>query len=332
MNRARIISAVVLLAVLGVFGAVWQFYLKERLAEYTRDEVLRDNLEQTYTELKTTFKGYKPELLTQAWQSQVSPWTEALASRGGYFDVEGMYEVDKYPEGGPIMRFWFDETTAAKQQEFYAMAQTKMGRWDLVPQDILTTLSIPRVSHMSGFPITQEMMDKALSRLSFGINTCEMLMDAGATRIDNVVVWPVRKANDLIRLHTSGVSFTMPAETLVRFLEQLRTADRYYNVESIKLSWPYLAMQTEPQLQVSMVLTMAKFKARPASATARAPGAGGASGASAAGAAAPGFQTARALFASEGLGEGDTGIITPKELSVPQKMWKWFKRYILYTN
>lgn len=337
MTRARIISALILFAVLGVFGAVYQFYLKGKLEMYSRDLRMKDNLETAYAGLNSTFKGYKPEVLTKAWVSQVQPWNEALASRGGFFNVDGMYEQEVYPENGPIMRFWFDETTTKEQQDFYQMVAAKMGRYDLVPQDILGALSIPRVSNMSGLPMTRKMMDKALSRLSFGVNMLELVLNADASRIDGIVVWPQRTANELIKIHSAGLSFTITSQNLVRLLEQLRTSDRFYNVEALKVSWPYIAYPTEPQLQVSMVLSLAKYKERATTAELDGLASGGASTSGVGGAttpmgSAPAFQTPRALFESEGLGSGATGIITPKELSVPAKMWRWFKRNILYTN
>lgn len=335
MTKGRIIYAVTLLAVLSAFGAVYQFYLKEKLEAYHQDELLKKALEDTYSSLAQTFSNTSPEKLVQIWKFQSQPWNDALEERSKYFTAGDWFDHESPPKEGVILKVWYEETSNKMIWKLYEKVGEKMaGRYDLFPGDIRGTLGVPSISDWAGQNVTEDIVNAALGRLSYGIKVCDMLLAAKASSIRDIVIWPERVDregySDLLRLQTLGLSFTMTSKDLVNFLEEnLRLADRYFNVDALRISYDYIAYPNEPHLNVEMLLTQAMFNPRSA-----APPGGGAP------VAAPGMPPMgpQELWARQNMQGmrprsrryGDEG--PPPEPGFFGKAWKLFKRYVLYSN
>jgi len=336
MTKGRIIYAVTLLIVLSAFGAVYQFYLKEKLKKYHEDELLKESLQKTYDSLSETFHNTSPEKLVQIWKFQIQPWNDALEERKSYFTFGDWFQHEAPPKEGVILKVWYEETSNKMIWQLYEKVGEKMsGRYDLFPADVRTTFGVPSIEDWAGQNVTEGIVNEALGRLSYGINVCDMLLAAKASSIRDVIIWPERVDRegygDLLSLQTLGLSFTMTSKDLVNFLEEnLRLAERYFNVDALRISYDYIAYPTEPHLNVEMLLTQATFKPR-----ATAPPAGETPEVG------PGMPTMgpQEMFRQmrrpgargpRGMREGEEG--PPREPGFFGKAWKLFKRYVLYSN
>ena len=97
-------------------------------------------------------------------------------------------------------------------------------------------------------------------------------------------------------------------------------ADRYFSVDGMKITYPYIAYNVEPQLQVQMLLTQANYRKAFVEGAdkegAAPPGAPGAPGAAPGGFAALQRPT-------------DVQRAPVEEPGVFGKAWKWFKTNVL---
>lgn len=332
MTKGRIIYAGVLIAVLGAYGAVYQFYFKEKLASYREDEADKQLLERMYEDLRQAFSGVDPDLLTREWRGQIQPWTDALTERGRYFHFAGWFQHEQPPKEGPILKFWYDEQSNKLVWALYQKVGERMGRYDLFPQDIRAELGVPTVDDWAGIDVNEGMVSMALGRLNFGIRVCEMLLDAKATRIGRVAIWPQRLEDELLFKQTIGLSFSINARDFVRLVDdQLRTADRYFTIDALRITYPYIAYNMDPQLNVEMLVSMARYRPREET-VGGAPGQTG--DAPAAGVAPPGSMPPRAsqVFNDQGMRDRPRAQQQVVEPGFFGKMWKMFKRYVLYTN
>ena len=100
MKQARIIYALLLCVVLGVFFGVYQFYFKEKLAAYARDAAQCASLEKRLKDLEDYFDRHKPDEIVRNWRSQVVPWTEAIVDRTKFFTYGDWYKHEMPPKEG----------------------------------------------------------------------------------------------------------------------------------------------------------------------------------------------------------------------------------------
>ena len=137
---------------------------------------------------------------------------------------------------------------------------------------------------------------------------------------------------DLLVLRSTGAFVEMTMKNLVKFIEDdLRTADRYFTVDALRISYPYIAYDVKPQLQVRMLITQAIYKTRSPGGR-PATGAPAADGAPGIGAGLDGVTQAQQLFRSMKGRGGSSRRAPAEEPGVVGKAWKWFKRTVLYTN
>lgn len=325
MSKGRIISAIILFAVLGVFGGVYQFYFKEKLEVYKRDQEFKEKLEAKLKELENTFSRCKPDVLIREWRTQVQPWRDAVEERAQYFNLGGWGQHELPPEEGGITKFWYDTESKRVLKEFYKEVGEKMGGYNRFPADIRQNLGIADVdAHWAGKDVTKADVNTELRKLSFGVSLCEMLLEAKIYRLNNFVPWEPHQKKEHSRslnLRTFGINFDITAKNLVKLLDdKLRAADRYFNIDAIKITYPYIAYPQEPVLNVRMLLTQAAYIPPK--------GPGGA-------VAAPGAPiSAQDSFLRQGLGRPPSRRPRPEqeELGFFGRAWKWFKRTVLYTN
>ncbi|HOC68103.1 MAG TPA: hypothetical protein PKO23_04795 [Candidatus Hydrogenedentes bacterium] len=312
--KGQIIGTLLLLMVFGIMFAVWQFHFKAIFDGYKEDERLRASLEETMSKLQETFQGYKPELLIEAWQNEIQPWRNAREERGVYFNFGDWYQIEVTPPEARMLKFWYTEESNKQVNDLYAKIWAKMGRYDLFPQDIRAKFDVATEERWEGKNVSWPIVEKNLRQLNFGIKLATMLLDANVSSVRDIVVWPRRYPEDyngMLAMQTVGLQVTLPAKDMVGLLEKLEQESRYFTVDSLKVTYPYIAYAAEPQLEMQFLLTQANYRRPPdmkEPVTAAAAGDGGAAGA---GARAPG----------RGRGQAPEGAMG--------KFWRWFRQTVL---
>jgi hypothetical protein len=334
MKRDRVIYISALVLMFAVCFGVYQFYFKAKLVKYAEDKALLASLNTTYSSLNSTFKEEDPDAVIQQHLAVVESWKDAISARLPYFDDSEWREYEKPPEDVFILQFWYGEQTAAMTKELWEKAQKKYGAqvYQSIPMDVQTMLGVAYAEQWQGFEITTQLVGEQLERLRYGISLFELLMDANAKYIRQVSLYdaaPSGFVGATVENSRVGLAFNMEMEDLVKFLDKLRMSDKYFNVEAIKVSHPYIMMKYEPLMEVELILRRARPKA---------------SGVPVAGGAAPGLQapgTAPGVPPLLG-GQGSAGPSAmaddeDEEPVEPEptgfgKFWKWFKRTVLVSN
>lgn len=322
MSRERIIYSGVLVLILAAFGAVYQFYFKEKLEQYRENIVYRDQLKGVLEQLQNTFGRVKPDVLASRWREEVQPWRDAVLERSRYFGFGDWREHPKYDEDtGTILRFWYDETSNEMILNLYQEVGQKMGQYNLVPQDLRYEFGVASLSDWEQANITEEDAYRNLAQLNFGMNVIRMFMDAEASYIQRISLWPpsqMDRYGTQLNFRPVGVHFSMTTENLVKFLDDLRTRERYFNVSALRITYPYICYPQEPMLDVQMVLSQAIFNELDFEKAAS----------SATGSAEDAFRSSGMIGRSS---RGSAPVEEEKE-SIPAYLWRMFKRYVLYMN
>ncbi|MFM1918465.1 MAG: hypothetical protein RLZZ303_99 [Candidatus Hydrogenedentota bacterium] len=319
MRRNQIIFGSVLVLVLAAFGGVYQFYFKEKLAQYNRDKQFRKDLETSAEELSTFFSGVKPDTVISRWRNQVQPWADALNDRAEFFNDGQWFDHEEPPAQGRILRLWYGEEQTRMLDELYKSIYEKAPGLYAFPEDILRSLEIKTENELAQErEITPQILKRELAKLSFADSLINLLLDEKILALRDIKLWPRRQDNNhkkQLVLLTVGFEVDMYMRHLVHFLEVLRRQRRYFHIDAIHVSNRRIAEQFDPPLNVRVIMTQARF-----------------SGTGADGGQAGGAGSARSMFE----------ITTPRTAPPPpppaaeptmlQKAWKLFKRYVLFTN
>ncbi|NLV40187.1 MAG: hypothetical protein GXY15_03030 [Candidatus Hydrogenedentes bacterium] len=322
-NKNAIIGVLVLTAVFGALGAGAYFFAKPMFDQYKEDERLRQSLEQTLTSLRDNFQGYVPDLLINGWQEKMQPWRDARTERSAYFSFGDWFDTEKPPVEARLRKFWYVEVTNKAIQDFWTEVYAKTRSYETFPQDVRKLFGVAAEQDWQGRDVTDAEIERNMFQLSFGLSACRFFLKNNVTQMSNMSIWPRRTAKeygDMLAMQTLGAQLTIPARDLVKMFEELRMADRYFSVDGMKITYPYIAYNVEPQLQVQMLLTQANYRKQfvegSDKADAAAPGAPGAPGAAPAGFAALQRPT-------------DVQREPVAEPGAIGKAWKWFKRTVL---
>jgi hypothetical protein len=316
--KTQIIGFISLCAVFGVMFCVWQFHFKEVFAGYKEDDRMRASLEDTLTQLQENFQGYKPELLIEEWKNKVQPWRDAREERAGYFSFGDWFDIDVKPQEARILKFWYTEESNKMIYDLYAKVYERMGGYDRFPNDLRKILNVAKEEDWEGKDVTWPEVEVNLRQLSFGIKLATMFLDANVSSIKDIVAWPYRVPDTysgMLGLKTVGLHITIPAKELVKMLEKIGQEPRYFNVDSIKISYPYIAYAVEPQLDIQFLLTQANYL-QPKD---------------------PQEPTV-VSSAGEANSQGDRQMATSRRRGrepevapgAVQRFWRWFKRVVLY--
>jgi hypothetical protein len=324
LSKGQIIYTTVLLAVFAAFGAVYQFYFKLKLEQYAADERWLASMESTFAGLEQTFAGYKPEVLITAWRSEQQPWADSLESRIGYFSYGDWLDVEGRPAEGEMWKFWYEKQVNDRLWALYQKVGQTMGGYNFFPADIRQNLGIKSLEDWQTGDVTEKDVMSELQLLEMGVKACELLLDAKASSVTDVQIWPVRfeqRLGNNLRFRTVGFSFTMTPRDLVAFLEELRLSDRYFHVDGLRIVNTCIACPTEPHYTVDMLLSQARyFGPEPGDVAAGIAVAGGAPGGG-----------AQAAFANMGNRQRQAAEPEP-EPGFFGAAWKWFKYNILVMN
>jgi hypothetical protein len=318
LTRGQILYTLTLAAVLGAFGAVYQFYFKEKLAQYAADERFLTTLETTFIDLEKAFSGIKPERLISAWRAEQQPWADSVQARTSYFSFGDWLQVEGEPQQGEMWKFWYDKTVNAKVWELYQKVAERMGTYNNFPPDIRGDLGLKTLDDWKTGDVTRDDVMRELRRLQFGIKLSQLLLDSKASSVQALRMWPIREEKrfgKILRFQTAGITFTMTPKDFVELMEKLRLEDRYFSVDSLRVVNTCIACQTEPHYTIDMLLSQARYVE---------------------GAQAP----AAAATAKEQFIGGSAATMSPRRQREPPppepgpigKAWKWFKRTVLVMN
>lgn len=262
--KAQIIGILSLVAVFGVMFAVWQFHFKEIFDGYKEDDRLRDALEKTLTQLQDDFQGYKPELLIEEWQNAIQPWRNAREDRARYFNFGDWYDIDLIPPEERMLKFWYTEESNKMIYDLYVKVYERMGGYDRFPTDLRTQLNVSKEEDWVGKNVAWPEVERNLRQLAFGTKLTLLLLDSNIISVRDLAVWPRRfpeNFDGMLGLQTVGLQVTIAAKDLVKLLENLSQEPRYFTVDSMRIAYPYIAYQPEPQLDVQFLLTQANYRA-----------------------------------------------------------------------
>lgn len=320
MRRNQIIFGSILLLVLASFGAVYQFYFREKLEQYNKDRKFREDLEAAAQDISSFFSGTAPETVITRWRNEVQPWAEALQDRASFFDIAGWYEHENPPEQGRILSVWFGEELRKMEDKLYQDIAEKAPNIYPFPENILNSLDVKRQNDEArqAQEITIPFANEQLARLAFGTRFLDLLLEEKILGLNEIAVWPRRQDKNhkgQIVLQTAAADVNIYMRHLVHLLEVLRRQKRYFHVDAIKVSNPIIATesaQQEPYVRAQLLITQGVFS--------------GTADAGAAGSAKSLFEMSTAKTAVK------PPVVPVEEPGFMGTAWKWFKRNILYMN
>lgn len=256
LSKEYIMALSALIAVLGAVGGGYQFYYRERQAEYQKNIQDEKKLGDVLTGLEMFFDWCPPEDLIKAVNGEVNPMVEELHRRASFYQVSDLREIQPIPDGkmlGFYYREEFDRIFAEFRQQVLASYPT------CYYPDI--TFGAPRPDEFTGMEVLKEDVQKALQKITFGLNMMRLLMQSKALYITDVQLWPPRVTEArLFSEFTVGFSFAMMTKDLVAFLDKLRDGEvlgqeRYVTVNALSVQNKYMRWQVEPPIEVQMVIT-----------------------------------------------------------------------------
>lgn len=336
MTKRRIIGTLLLFAAFGAFGAVYKFYFEEKLQSYRQDQELLVRLETTREDIEQFFSYVQPDVLTNSWRAQIQSWDQALNERSRYFHFGDWQDFPEYPGDGPILRFWYQDRVDEMMESYYRMIYEKMGRYDLVP-DVSTVLNLMTIDTWDMMDGDEQYAHRELARLSFAMSFMEMLLDYDVSAVTSFSMWPRAAAGpgQLLTRQTVGVQVSMSAQNFIRLIESMRTSDRYFTIDAMKIAYPYIGYEREPELFIELLITQARFRMPEVTDT-------GITLAADNGTASTGMMSPMqgmgmmgpmgnmsSLFDMQGFGGQRQ---PPPEPGMFDRAWRWFKRVVLVTN
>ena len=256
LRREHVIAILAVGLVLAGVGSAYQFYYKQRLAQYAENLETLNSLEAALVDLETKFEGKDPEGLITHWRNQVQPLAEKVVQRAQFFNTGDALQIDPIPEG-KLLRFYYADEFVKMLNE---LRQDAVSRTPYCPYPDASTFGAARPEELEGRTVTEEQVKQWLRLIKFGSATVRMLMDAKALSIYDVQVWP-RRDEGMLSMRTVGLSFVMRYADLVAFIDKLQLENRYFNINAIGLQNRYLRWPTEPPVEVQMLLTQADYNA-----------------------------------------------------------------------
>ncbi len=257
MNLIKFVPILMVVVFLASLAGTYQFYFRERLEEYAQNEQRLQRMEQKLDSLRDTFadeqgQPVEPTFVIQQWREAQEPWREALQARSALFTIGVDEEIASIPEGR-TPRFFYEE----KIEELVTDLQRYAQQNRVFLPDV--TFGVPQREQLTGQSVTEENVQMWLERFAFGDAIARKMIDANASQIRHIEIWPPRTEYGLLEKRTVGLDFTMTMDQLVNFLDTVGRDQRYYNVDAIRVVNRHLRVPYAPPLEVQMLLTQARF-------------------------------------------------------------------------
>ncbi len=257
IKKGHVIAALLILVALAGTGAVYQFYVKERLAELQTHVQQESELRARITKMEDTFFRTRPEVVLAAWSRQTQPWLDAVGDRTDFFSMGATPGAREVPEEVIAPKFYYAEEYPKMMDRLNQLAyrnKTTLGNIDF---------GVPNPDGLSGQNPSREEVSEWLTKLESVITMATLFIDADALPIDAINIWPPRDGPGGVRgkvvYRTTGVRMTISPENLEAFLKRLTLEDRYFSVDGI---WIYNKTLRNPRapLSVELLLTQARFE------------------------------------------------------------------------
>lgn len=251
LKRGFVVATLALVLALSGTGAVYQFYVKERMSEYAAHLEEETVLEERIERLQKTFYGTKPETVLATWRGETQPWVEAVRVRSKFFNL-GDYTLREEVPPEKIPRFYYKDEYPKRFQKIEQEAWSHNIVLDGVD------FGVPTPDGIKGTNPSAEQVSEWLTRFKYVASVTRFLIEANATTIDEVNIWEPRMKGN-IEMRSAGLRFQMPMKELVTFLDALRMENRFFSVDALWVSNQQLRNPL-PLLQVEMVLSQALYK------------------------------------------------------------------------
>lgn len=258
IKRAHIIAFLALAIALGGVGAVYQFYVKERLRELAEHEAEKKQLETRIAQLREQFSDTKPGVMVNIWQTAAQPWSETVLQRSLLFQpgVE-IARSQPIPEN-TIPRFYYAEVYPEKVE---ALEKERLKKNTI----FTANFGVDTPADISGRNPSRQEVQGWLRQMDAYTAAAKLLIDANAIEIKRINMWPPRQGPSgrlgHVEYRTIGYEFTMGVREFMMFLDDLRLRRQYFNVDGF---WIYNETLRYPNvpLNVQMLITHAQFVER----------------------------------------------------------------------
>ncbi|GMV99098.1 MAG: hypothetical protein AMXMBFR84_02370 [Candidatus Hydrogenedentota bacterium] len=244
---------VAIVAVAAALGAVYKFYVLERLTKFASDEKYLTALKTKYENISKTFHGTKPEVVVEAYANKVQPWLAALDARTDYYTLGGIRDIEPIPEGEDARWYYIRKAPDMVRTIQETAYKQNIG----VPPDLW--FQSPQPPRLQGITVEKQHVERWLQNIQMGSGIVQQLLDAKALRVDAIELWP-RREGSLLYIYHVGVKMWMNMEQLATFLnDMLSDRRRCFFVDNIRIRNPYVLYENPP-LQIDLVYTMYELK------------------------------------------------------------------------
>ncbi len=253
MKKQSIIYVAILAVVFAALYAGHRVFVAAQLKQFDEAQKFAQDLEAKAKVFQTTFGGVRPELVVERWQKAMDPWMQAALQRQDYFSMGDVLTVEAVPEGELPLFFYEDQYNKILTELTKELSSKQVAlNW--------TGFGAPSPDQLGGQALTNDDVEYWLRLLKEGVDTVQLLVNAGAVQIYSVEIWPKRTEYGVLEAHTAGLAFMMQLEPLAKFINQLATdPKRYCNVNALRITNQNLVSPANPWLQVEMLITRTSF-------------------------------------------------------------------------
>lgn len=256
MKKGTIFAIMALLAGLAGTGAVYQYVVKERIKQLGQHLAEEEKLRKKIGSLEEVFSRTRPDKVLSLWRQRTQPWADAVAERSRYYNMGELTLSHEVPQE-VIPKFYFTEQYPKLVEDLYDYAYDNnciIGEF--------TFGVLPPGPMVDTNPKNREVA-RWLGRYQYGSEMTKFIIDAGAVEVPTVVIWPTREnppgRSGGLFARTVGYSIVIGLSDLVEFLDKLRTSDRFFDVEGLRIVNTDLT-DPDPLITVAMVITQLEYR------------------------------------------------------------------------
>ena len=256
MNKGLVIAIVLLISALLGMAALYQFYVRVMIEDLQQKQTDREQIEQKLNDLETMFYNTKPEVIIKTWRQETQPWADAVYRRTDFFQLRDTPDPIDVPENKIPKFFYADEFPKLEERLLDYVDEKRCA----IPGGL--TFGAPSPDSLTGSNPSEEEVEKWLNDYEYGAYIIRFVADSGASRIFELKIWPSKTfltgSTGTIEHRRIGFTVSLTYEELVSFLENMRTSDRYFSVDSLKLTNSTLR-NPNAELTAKMIVAQTHF-------------------------------------------------------------------------
>jgi hypothetical protein len=255
MKKQHIFTILILLVIAGVVGAGYQFYFKEQLAKYAENEEFLIGIQAKHVELDNKFQRKKPDEEVAKYNGLVNPWAEAVDRRARVFSIDEYANVPEIPTG-ELPKPYYIRTSDEMKNRLLVDAYTS----NIAIPGVDPYFGRPQPAELAGANVTPENAMKWLREIQFGSSLVRLIIQKGALRVDDFVMWPSRTVDEVFQERTVGIRMWMSMDRFCGLVRDLQYDERtFFNVAGFRITNPYLRWY-DPAMQVEVLITMLDYQ------------------------------------------------------------------------